>query len=86
MIIDFHKDFTKAFKKLSPKIKKKFQDRLILFEKEQFNPILNNHALTGKYQGYRSINVSGNIRAIYINSSEEDVVFVKIGSHNKLYG
>lgn len=86
MTIDYHKDFVKAFKKLPSKIKKKFQERQFLFEKEQFNPILNNHALSGKYKGYKSINISGDIRAIYINSSEEDVVFVKIGSHSKLYG
>ena len=85
MTIDYHKDFVKAFKKLPSKIKKKFQERQLLFEKEQFNPILNNHALTGKYQGYRSINISGDIRVIYINSSG-DVVFVKIGSHSQLYG
>ena len=85
MTIDFHKEFTKSFKKLSPKIKKKFQERLVLFENDQFNPILNNHALKGEYQGYRSINVSGDTRAIYRKNSES-VLFVAIGSHSKLYG
>lgn len=85
MTIDFHKDFTKDFKKFPSKAKKKFQDRLILFEKDQFSPALNNHALNGAYAGYRSINITGDIRAIYRKASDI-VLFVKIGSHSKLYG
>jgi addiction module RelE/StbE family toxin len=85
MTIDFHKDFIKVFKKLPPKIKKKFQERLFLFEKDSFNSILNNHALNGKYQGYRSINVSGDIRAIY-RKNLGGVIFIEIGFHSKLYG
>lgn len=84
-MIDFHKDFTKNFKKLPSKIQKKFQERLLLFEKDAFNPTLNNHGLNGEYQGYRSINVSGDIRVIYIKTSE-NIIFVKIGSHSSLYG
>ncbi len=84
MTIDYHKDFIKTFKKLPSKIKKKFQERQLLFEKDQFNPILNNHALSGEYQGYRSINIGGDLRAIYIKTLE-NAVFVKIDSHSKLY-
>ncbi|MEK7534392.1 MAG: type II toxin-antitoxin system mRNA interferase toxin, RelE/StbE family [Patescibacteria group bacterium] len=85
MTIDFHRNFTKNFKKLPSKIKKKFQDRLTLFEKDEFHPALNNHLLRGSYQGYRSINVTGDIRAIY-RKNAEDVIFVTIDSHSRLYG
>lgn len=85
MIIDFHKDFTKDFKKLPPKFKKKFQERLVLFEIDEFDPILNNHALKGKYQGYRSINLTGDIRAIFIRDVER-VLFIEIDKHSNLYG
>lgn len=85
MTIDYHKDFIKSFKKLSSKIQKKFQERQLLFEKDPFNPVLNNHTLKGEYLGYRSINVSGDIRAIY-RKSPENVLFIAIGSHSKLYG
>lgn len=85
MIINFHKDFAKGFRKLPSKIRKRFQERLIIFEKDEFSPVLNNHALKGTYQGYRSINVSGDIRAIY-KKSAQDVIFVIIGSHSSLYG
>lgn len=86
MIIELHKTFKKQYKKLTESQKRKFKERRSIFLQDEFNPILNNHALKGRYQGYRSINVTGDIRIIYINSSEDDVVFVKIGSHSKLYG
>lgn len=85
MTINFHKDFTKDFKKLPSKTKKKFQERLTLFEEDEFELMLNNHGLKGVYKGYRSINVTGDIRAIYRKSSK-NIVFIKIGSHSKLYG
>ncbi len=84
MFIDFHKDFTKNFKKLSPKIKKKFQERLLLFEKDEFDPTLNNHALKGKWLGYRSINVTGDLRAIYKRDGNT-AIFVTVNSHGNLY-
>ena len=84
MIINFHKEFTKNFKKQPPKIKEKFKERLLLFEEEEFEPILNNHALKGKWLGYRSINVTGDIRAIFKRSPME-VIFVAIDSHSNLY-
>lgn len=85
MTIQLHKNFKKQYENLTESQKRKFKERRNIFLQDEFNPILNNHALKGKYQGYRSINITGDIRVIYINSSE-DVVFVKIGSHNKLYG
>lgn len=85
MIIVYHKDFTKNFKKLSPKLKEKFKDRLTLFETDEFDPVLNNHSLKGKYLGYRSINVSGDMRAIF-KRDVDSALFVAIGSHSNLYG
>jgi addiction module RelE/StbE family toxin len=85
MIIRLHKNFKKQFDKLTESQKKKFRERRDIFTQDEFNPILNNHALKGLYQGYRSINVSGDIRVIYTKISD-DVFFVKIGSHSKLYG
>ena len=40
MIVDFHKGFTKNFKRQPPKIKEKFKERLLVFEKEEFDPVL----------------------------------------------
>lgn len=85
MIIRLHKNFKKQFNKLTESQKKKFRERRDIFIQDEFNPILNNHSLKGIYQGYRSINVNGDIRVIYTKTSV-DVLFVKIGSHSSLYG
>lgn len=85
MIIIYHRDFKKNYKKLSPKLKEKLEEKLRLFSKDEFNPVLNNHALKGRWLGYRSINVTGDIRAIF-KSDSETVIFVTIDSHSNLYG
>jgi addiction module RelE/StbE family toxin len=85
MVINFHKDFTKDFKKLPAKTKEKFKQRQLLFEKDEFDPVLNNHALKGKWLGYRSINVTGDIRAIFKRDTKS-VLFVTIDNHSNLYG
>lgn len=84
MIIKFRKDFKKDSKKLSTKTKEKLRERLMLFEKDKFDPTLNNHSLKGKYLGFRSINVTGDLRAIY-KSFGENVIFFTLDSHSNLY-
>jgi addiction module RelE/StbE family toxin len=85
MNISYHKDFIKDFKKLGRKQKNKFNERQELFEQDQFNLTLNNHPLKGNYLGYRSINITGDLRAIFKQNSENDVTFVVLDSHSNLY-
>lgn len=82
---EYHKNFRKHFNKLSKKIQDKFENRLILFLTDQFHHILNNHSLSGEYDGCRSINITGDIRAIFYVKTDGDVVFINIGSHTELY-
>lgn len=84
MTIVFHKDFRKSYRKSHTKVRKQFDDRLRVFKVNEFDPILNNHALKGKWQGYRSINVSGDIRAVFKRESDT-VLFVAIDTHSNLY-
>lgn len=84
MIIVFHKDFRKKYRKLPEKIVEKFDDKLRLFRTNEFDPVLNNHALKDKWLGYRSINVTGDIRAVFKRDTES-VLFVAIDSHSNLY-
>lgn len=84
MIIKLHKNFVKQYKKLRESEKKRFKERRDLFLQDEFNPILNNHPLKGKYQGYRSINVTGDLRAIFKREGNM-VIFATIGSHSELY-
>ena len=76
--------FEKMFKKCSPEIRKKFIDRLKIFKGNKQNPVLNNHQLSGILVGLRSINVSGDYRAIF-EEKAEDIIFIAIGKHSQLY-
>ena len=81
-----HKSFKKQFAKLPPKVKKKFFERVDMFLKDKFNPILSNHSVDSVYPGCRSINITGDYRALYEPQTEDFVVFTKIGTHSELYG
>ena len=85
MIIYLHKNFSKKYTRLTKSQKEKFKERKDIFLADEFDPVLNNHALSGKYEGYRSINVTGDIRAIYKKNRTEEVIFVMIGNHSNLY-
>ena len=85
MIIDLCKDFKKNLYKLSQKQREQFYERLNIFSENSFHPILNNHQLHGKLKGQYSINITGDIRAIYEQIDENKVLFLTIASHSKLY-
>lgn len=85
MKIYFHSHFEKKFKKLDRAIKKKFLARLELFAVNPFDKQLRNHALQGPLVGYRSMNVTGDFRAIYKQFAEDSVEFDDIDTHDKLY-
>jgi addiction module RelE/StbE family toxin len=85
MKIRFHKNFEKQYQKLTKKQQKKVQERLKLFLENPFNPVLKNHPLKGKYLDYRSINIAGDLRAIYKYINSEECIFVVLGRHRDLY-
>lgn len=85
MIIQTTKHFDKQYEKLSPNIKQQFNKRLTLFVADPFSEALRNHALKGKYLGYRSIDIGGDIRAIYTTRGEVVIIFGFIGTHSQLY-
>lgn len=86
MKIDYHKKFLKAFDKLPAKVKEKFYERLRIFSQDPFHPLLNNHLVEPAYPGWRSINITGDYRALYEPISLDVAVFMKIGTHSELYG
>lgn len=85
MNIYLHKNFNRGFKKLTKAQKNKFRERRDLFLKDEFNPVLNNHPLKGKFEGYRSINITGDIRALF-KREKNQAIFVAVKSHSNLYG
>lgn len=86
MIIKFAKKFEKQLKRAPGKIKKDFDKKFTILLGDAYSPILRNHTLVGKYIGYRSINVSGDWRAVYREYRKENpIVFVALGTHSQLY-
>lgn len=85
MRIRFHRNCEKQYKKLRLSEKKKCKERWEVFLNNPFNPLLHNHPLRGKYEGYRSINVSGDIRIVYRLIDKNTAYFVAIGKHRDLY-
>jgi len=85
MKVLFHRSFEKKYKQVPVKIRYQFNERLFIFISEPFNKQLSNHALRGKYKGCRSINISGDFRAIYEIVSESTVHFIDIDTHGNLY-
>ncbi|MCX6809268.1 MAG: type II toxin-antitoxin system mRNA interferase toxin, RelE/StbE family [Candidatus Berkelbacteria bacterium] len=86
MKVLFRKKFRREYKKLNLKLQRTVDEKIRLFIAGPKNKMLNNHALIGKYQGYRSINISGDLRAVYKEISEEEIIFITIGTHSQLYG
>ncbi|MEK7607621.1 MAG: type II toxin-antitoxin system mRNA interferase toxin, RelE/StbE family [Patescibacteria group bacterium] len=84
MLVDLHKNFKKQYKKLPTKLQYKFNEKLKLFIADSFSPELNNHNLHGKYFGCRSINITGDLRAIY-EVRENGIRFLNIDNHSNLY-
>lgn len=89
MHVRFSRRFAKQYDRVEPKLRAVFQERLELFMEDPFDPVLNSHSLRGKYQGYRSINVTGDWRAIYAEDidrdGEEVIIFEALGIHSQLY-
>ena len=85
MRVNFHKRFAKSYKKCSVRVRQQFKKRLKLFMKDPLNPVLENHALQGEWRDFRSINVTGDYRALYHYLGEDTVEFFIIETHSNLY-
>lgn len=85
MKIILSKNFLKKYDRLRTGEKKKFKERRDIFLKDPSSPILNNHVLHGEYSGYRSINITGDLRVLYEPLSKNTVQFVIIDTHSNLY-
>ncbi len=86
MTIKYDKKFKQQYKKLSDKHRKQFDNRLRLFVEDETNSLLRVHPLKGKYTGYYSMNISGDLRALFYKAGDEIVIFALIGTHSQLYG
>lgn len=79
------REFEKSYAKLRLAEQERFKERIRIFANNPFDPILRNHALTGAYQGCRSIAVGGDLRMVYRVVQNDAVIVLDIGTHAKLY-
>jgi len=86
MKVVFHKNFLKDYARLGAQTKESFEKRLELFYANPYDVKLSNHPLKGKWFGYRSINITGDLRAVYKEINDQEVIFIALGSHSHLYG
>jgi mRNA-degrading endonuclease YafQ of YafQ-DinJ toxin-antitoxin module len=78
--------FDKKVLRLDKKIRRALESRLILFLANPNHPLLNNHALTADREEQRSINVTGNWRAVFKMLAAETAYFIDVDTHPHLYG
>ena len=84
--IETSKNFDKKFRKLAKKLQLQAKSRILIFMEQPFNPQLNNHSLHGDKKFARSINISGDVRILYVEVDDTTVRFLDIDTHHNLYG
>lgn len=82
MVIQYTTKFKKQYQKLTSKLQRQFDERLQLFVADPTNPQLRVHPLKGAFQGYWSLNMSGDLRALYLKKGDEIIIFALIGTHS----
>lgn len=85
MKIEFSRTFKKEFSKLPFSIQQKFDQRFMLFSDDIFHSLLNNNSVHPVYKESRSINITGDYRAIYVKEEDGGILFTHIGTHSELY-
>lgn len=85
MRISYSKNFVKQAKKLPAPVQKALIERITLFGINPLHPLLCDHPLKGRHKEYRSINITGDYRALYLLRDDE-VIFDQTGTHSQLYG
>ena len=88
MKVAYDPAFYAKLKKVNVRIKKSVKERISIFSKNPNDPQLNNHPLKRQYQGYNSIDITADYRALYKLGKIGDEIFayfVLLGTHSGLY-
>ena len=76
MIIQTTESFDRQYSRLTAKNQSRFKERIEVFQANPFDQALRNHALRGKYLGYRSIDITGDLRALYTVKGDTIIISV----------
>lgn len=88
MKIKFSQEFYRIYKKkIDAKIRKSVTERLEIFKTNPRDESLHNHELRDKWEEYRSIDITADYRAIFMELGEGEMLyyFVTLGTHKQLY-
>ena len=84
MKVSYSKDFIKAAGLLNKAQKTRLKQRISLYLENPRDQQLRNHKLAGQWNGYSSINITGDLRAVF-EQTETEVYFIAVGTHAQLY-
>lgn len=87
MKILFTTRFQRSHKRLvsrSAELKKVVSERMQFFSKDPATPLLKDHALRGKLEGYRAFSIGYDLRALY-RKEKDAFIFFDIGTHDQIY-
>ena len=78
--------FEKQFAKLPKSTRTKVRERVHMLVTDSSHPLLNDHKLGPPYDGYRSINITGDWRLVYRRIDAHIIYLRAVGMHHQLYG
>lgn len=89
MNIEFAEEVDKEIKRIKQKnqqLAKRVEKQIALFQQNPKHPSLRTHKLSGSVQEIWSISITMSIRMVYLLIDENTALFVKIGTHDEVYG
>ncbi|MDR0285464.1 MAG: hypothetical protein LBI33_11365 [Propionibacteriaceae bacterium] len=86
MNVRFSKRFVKQLARLPKSTQRAAYVRIELALVNPDDPILRRHRLSGSLHHLLSIDITGDVRALYEQVGDELVVYQLIGTHAQLYG
>ncbi|MGC1177445.1 MAG: hypothetical protein WA843_05235 [Candidatus Saccharimonadales bacterium] len=85
MRITTHKQYDKAWAKLSGRRQQRVLAALRLFVAEPGNPQLRLRQLKGEYYPQYSISTGGDVRIHFLRTDKNVIVLMLVGTHSQLY-
>jgi addiction module RelE/StbE family toxin len=89
MRVRYTTEFYKLYKKSDVRIRNAVDRKIEIFQKDHLNSELNNHPLRDEYEGFSSIDITNDYRAVYeeVKAGDETIAyFFLLGTHKELYG
>ncbi len=81
-----HRQFLKKYQKLPKTVQNTFVERTHLLLTDPTHPLLRIHSLRGSLEPQKSMNITGDYRALFIvDEQKQTITFLQIDTHSELY-